>query len=59
MPGADAGPPVPAIVNAPPVVMSAGVTGHQLTAEVHVPIGAITAIQEAIARMGKAQGGGG
>jgi hypothetical protein len=61
MPSTDAGPPPgPGITNAPPVVMSAGVSGRMLTAEVHVPIGSITAIQEAVARMERMmQGGGG
>ncbi len=60
MPGMNAAPPAdPAIATAPPVVMSAGVSGRMLTAEVHVPIASITAVQEAVAQMEHAMQGGG
>jgi hypothetical protein len=50
-----------AIAGAPPVVMSLGVSGSMVTAEIHVPLATITATQEAIARMqrGTPAGGGG
>jgi len=40
-----------AVGNAPPVVMSLGVTGTMVTAELHVPLATIRAAQEAITRM--------
>ncbi|HVT81964.1 MAG TPA: hypothetical protein VHM90_15070, partial [Phycisphaerae bacterium] len=58
-PTADAGgPPDPAIAAAPPMVMSTGIDGKMLTAEIHVPIASITAVQEAIKKIEKAMGGG-
>jgi hypothetical protein len=47
-----------AIMNAPPVVISAGVTGNLLKAEIHVPIGAITGTQEAVQRLQQSMQGG-
>jgi len=52
------GAPDPAIGNAPPMVMSAGVDGKMLTAEIHVPIGAITAVKDAVTKLEKQMGGG-
>jgi len=49
--------PSPAILNAPPIVMSAGVTNNMMTAELHVPIATVTGIQEAYARLQRAMGG--
>jgi hypothetical protein len=49
-------PPAPAIANAPPVVMSASVTGKMITAEIHVPIDVITGTQDAFMRLEKALG---
>jgi hypothetical protein len=57
MPGMPTGAATPAITNAPPMVMSAGVSGQLLTAEVHVPVAAITAVQAAIEQIEKAQNG--
>jgi hypothetical protein len=53
--------PGPAITSAPPAVVSLGVSGHMLTAEVHVPIETIIGTQEAVQRLEKAGGvdGGG
>lgn len=48
----------PAVANAPPVVMSAGVTNSLMTAELHVPIATISSMQEAIARLQRSMGGG-
>ena len=47
----------PAAAKSPPVVMSAGVTGTMVTAEIHVPIAAIKGTQDAITRMEKAAEG--
>ena len=46
------------IANAPPVVMSVGVSGRMVTAEIHVPIATIRATQDAITRMQLAAPGG-
>jgi hypothetical protein len=51
--------PAPAAANVPPMVMSVGVSGTMITAEVHVPIAAITATQEAILRLERAMQGQG
>jgi hypothetical protein len=51
--------PSPAISNAPPVVMSAGVTNSLMTAEVHVPIATISGMKEAVARLQAGMNGGG
>jgi hypothetical protein len=48
----------PAINTAPPMVMSAGVSGKMLTAEIHVPIASVTAIQEAVKQLGTGMQGG-
>jgi hypothetical protein len=60
-PAAGDAPPSPAIANAPPVIISAGVTNNLLTAEVHVPIATISGMQEAIVRLQQSMnpGGGG
>jgi hypothetical protein len=50
--------PSPAILNAPPIVMSAGITNNMVTAEIHVPIATVTGIQEAYGRLQRAFGGG-
>jgi hypothetical protein len=56
-----AAPAGPAAAPAPPVVLSAGVSGKTLTAEIHVPIATIIATQDAITRLsgGGGEGGGG
>ncbi len=53
-PGAAEPAPGAALANAPPVVMSLGVSGRMVTAELHVPIAAITATQDAVARLQRA-----
>ena len=55
-PAADA-PASPAIVNAPPIISSLGVTGSMLTAELHVPIATISGMQEAIMRIQREMNG--
>ena len=47
-----------AIANAPPVVVSMGVSGKMLTEELHVPIATITGVQEAVKRLQEAMEGG-
>jgi hypothetical protein len=57
------GPASPAIANAPPIVLSAGVTGSMMTAELHLPIATIQGAQEAIQHLTRSMappaGGGG
>ncbi len=52
----DRAPLAPAIINAPPVVMSVGVTGSMMTAELHVPIATISGVQAAYDRLGAMDG---
>jgi hypothetical protein len=52
-------PPSPAIVNAPPVVISTGVDGSMVTSEIHVPIATVQGAQEAYQRLRRAFMGGG
>jgi hypothetical protein len=59
-PGAEApAAPGAAAAGAPPVVVSVGVSGKLVTAEVHVPITTIIATQEAVQRLGQAGARGG
>jgi hypothetical protein len=56
--GAAEAPLPPAILNAPPAVLSAGITGRMWTAEIHIPIATITGTQEAFTRLQKALNSG-
>jgi hypothetical protein len=57
--GGAASAPAPAAAKSPPVVISTGVTGKMITAEIHVPIAAITSVQDAFTQLEKALDGAG
>jgi hypothetical protein len=58
-PGAAPPPANPVINNAPPGVLSVGVTGTQMSLETHVPIATILGVQEAVKRIQDAMAGPG
>jgi len=58
-PGGAAPAPGPNITSAPPIVVSAGVSGTTMSFEMHIPLATITGIREAAEAMDRAMMGGG